>query len=137
MKGSVAYDHRYGRVRIKNLDCGVSAASYSGMVDMEGFEALRKTALKISMRKSVLIIDTSKVITTVDLTQEFIPNPDALTRLPAVVICRADQLVPWQRYAEKLGRFGVLRVVFLDSERDQALNLAQTLALAVRPQESN
>jgi len=137
MKSSVAYDHLYGRVRIRNLDCGVSAASYSGLVDMEGFEALRETAIKMGKRESVLIIDTSKVITTVDLTQEFIPNPDGLTRLPAVVICRADQLVPWQRYAEKLGLLGVLRVVFLDSERDQALRLAQTLALAAQLRESN
>lgn len=134
MNNSVRYDLRQARVRIQNFKGGISAAVYSGMVDAESFEVLSLAAVKMAQSKHVLVIDTSKVFTTVDLSQEFTPAPNGLARLPGVVICREDQLVPWQRYAAKLAQYGVIRVVFLDSERAQALSLADFFALAAQPQ---
>lgn len=135
MNNAVTVDIRQGRVRIENLTCGVSAASYSGLVDKATFDALRATALEKAKNRDALIIDTSRVVTTVNMSEDFFPDPDALTRLPGVVVCREDQLEPWQRYSAKLAEYGVIRVVFLHSERERALDLAEFFARSSRPQE--
>lgn len=128
MKNSVAFDFRQGRVRVQTLGSGVSAAAYSGMVDVSSFGTLRAWSLEGKANRTALVIDTTKLVTMVDMEQDFFPSPQTLTSLPGVVICREDQLRPWQRYATKLGVFGVLRVVFLESERGQALELAEFFA---------
>lgn len=137
MNKTEIYVFRYGRVKISSPSSEISVAEYSGMVNMDCFGMLRQVAIDKAQNRQVLVIDTSKVVVTDDLTRFVEPNPDALTHLPGVVICREDQLCLWRQYAKKLAGFGVVRSVFLDSEREQAMKMARTFSLFFLPPESN
>ncbi len=137
MNKTEIYVFRYGRVKISSPSSDISVAEYSGIVNIDCFSILRQVAIEKAQNKQVLVIDTCKVVVVDDLTCFIEPNPDALTYLPGVVICREDQLYLWIQYAQKLARFGVVRSVFLDSERDQAMRIARTYSLFFRLPESD
>jgi len=137
MNKTEIYVFRHGRVKISSPSSEISVAEYSGMVKVNCFGILRQVAIEKAQNKQVLVIDTSKVVVIDDLRCLIEPDPDVLTYLPGVVICREDQLDLWILYAQKLARFGVVRSVFLDSERDQAMRMARTYSLFFRLPESD
>lgn len=137
MNKTEIYVFRHGRVKISSPSSEISVAEYSGMVKVDCFSILRQVAIEKAQNKQVLVIDTCKVVVIDDLRCLIEPDPDALTYLPGVVICREDQLDLWVLYAQKLARFGVVRSVFLDSERDQAMRMARTYSLFFRLPESD
>jgi hypothetical protein len=121
------WDCGAGRVRVRQEGSGIYLAEYSGVIGDACFEALRGHVVAATMGARVLVLDMCKVLST-HAKAPVAPRAYPPRSAPGVVICRADHHAMWSAYATTVAALGVMRVVFLESERGLALRLAQVLA---------
>lgn len=113
-----------GRVHVGEVFPYVYKATYSGPVSAECYLALRAHTSKVVKDARSVVLDMAAVLDTAVAA----PIPPKVGLPPGVIICRPDQLKAWQGYAAGMLERGTTRIVFLDSEREKALILAQALA---------
>ena len=124
---SVTFHCGAGQVRVRTMQDGVCSIVYSGVIGDVCFANLRQNVVLATLGAKVLLIDMTGVLSTSVLVP---PVPASLypnTAPPGVVICREDQLSTWRQYAGDIAEHGIMRLVFLDSERELALLVAQSL----------
>lgn len=116
-----------GRVKVRELVGGVVSVKYSGVIGDVNFDFLRKNVLVATQPARALLIDMSAILSTTVIVPPIPSNLYQFSPAPGVVICRHDQLKIWREYAKDVSEFGVIRVVFSDQRREQALRAAQVL----------
>lgn len=124
---SNAYCWGGGQVSVYEVAPQVYRLSYAGPVSGECFDNLRTYAVGATRGARALIIDVSAVLST----SSPVPIPPAqclMTLVGGVIICRPDQKSRYDAYAVTLLASGVIRLVFLDSEREVARESALLLA---------
>lgn len=94
----------------------VFGASYSGVLSRACFANLRASVVRATQKARVVTLHMEKALMT-----EHAPDiPTGVYRLnlaPAAVIVRPDQVDVWRDYADKMADLGIMRVVFLYSQR--------------------
>ena len=116
------------RVRVRTLQNGIFSVVYSGVIGAMSFASLRQNVILATLEARGLLIDMTAVLSTCVLVP---PIPTSLypsNSAPGVVVCRVDQLTTWQQYASDIAGHGIMRIVFLDSERALAQSVARSLA---------
>ena len=94
----------------------VFGASYSGVLSRACFATLRASVIKATQEARVMRIHMEKAVIA-DMTPGI---PSGIYRdnmAPAAIVVRPDQIDVWSDYADKLEELGIMRVVFLYSQR--------------------
>ena len=124
---SVTFHCGAGQVRVRTMQDGVCSIVYSGVIGDVCFANLRQNVVLATLGAKVLLIDMTGVLSTSVLVPPIHAGLYPIDAPPGVVICREDQLSTWRQYAGDIAEHGIMRVVFLDSERALALLVAQSL----------
>lgn len=114
-----------GFVRYRTNESGVTIAEYGGAMCGRTLVHLRDSVAADvpDTRAYVVRLERTCLLMGVD---PFIPAPGDVSAMPGgVVVCRPDQLDAMRIYAMHMANRGVVRVVFLESELQQALHFAQ------------
>lgn len=112
-------------VKHRTDESGVTVAVYGGAMCGETLVDLRSAVAMQAQntRAYVVRLERSCLMMGVD---PFIPVSGDFSALPGgAVVCRQDQLETMRVYARYMAEHGVIRVVFLESEIQAALNFAR------------
>lgn len=94
----------------------VFGASYSGVLSRACFADLRASVINATQKARVMRIHMEKAVM-LDMSPIVPPGVYLGNMAPAAVIVRPDQVDVWADYADKLAELGIMRVVFLYSQR--------------------
>jgi hypothetical protein len=98
----------------------VSEVRYLGMMTPVVYEAMRPSAVPLTMASDALVLRMDLA------TMAIPPRPISFARQcwtqtpPAAIVVRDDQAALWELYARDAAAIGVKRVVFTDSQLDHA-----------------
>jgi hypothetical protein len=106
---------------------GLSLANYTGPIDGETLVSLRTSVVADSPTARTFLIQFHQACLLMGV-DPFIPEGRDYSRMSdGVIVCRRDQLDVMQAYARYMAARGVIRAVFLDSERHHAQAFAQRI----------
>jgi len=94
----------------------VFGASYSGVLSRSCFSHLRANVIEATQKARVMKIHMEKALMA-GMEPIIPPGIYRGNMAPAAIIVRPDQLDIWTDYADKLAELGIMRVVFLYSQR--------------------
>ncbi len=120
--------HAGGRAQVISLNPLVGEARYSGVIGNDTFAFLRAEVLRKTQSAKSLVLDMTRILSTSTVVPPIPIGTYPTNSAPAVVICRPDQIQGWTEYSQNAAATGVVRIVFLESERVQAVSVAMTLA---------
>lgn len=113
-----------GSVRYRTDKSGVTVAEYGGAMCAKTLVHLRDSVAAQAPETLAYVVRLDRTCLMMGI-DPFIPTPGDVSALPGgVVVCRPDQLDAMKAYARHMAERGVVRVVFLESEVQEALHFA-------------
>jgi hypothetical protein len=107
---------------------GVSLASYRGPIDAETLVDFRTKVIEQSTGVKAFVVEVQAALLLMGI-DPFIPSESDYSAIPdGVIVCRLDQIDVMCQYSRYMADRGIIRSVFLQSERNEALGFAARLA---------
>lgn len=102
-------------------DAGILCGGYFGFITQDHFMDLGRQFLDKSDGEQIAVADMSKCLTA--FRDVPLPLSYGVNNWIGAVIVRPDQYATWQAYSKSIAKAGIIRMVFLEEEREIALRV--------------